>query len=123
MDRIELKRFILDNYSASSDTPWINFPGYEVFRHNANRKWFAVIMNVQGDRFGLPCTDPVDIVNFKCDPVMVGSFLNDPGFFPAYHMNKEKWISVSLDGQVPDETILFLLDFSYESTSPHKKRN
>ena len=26
-----------------------------------------------------------------------------PGFFPAYHMNKEHWISAALDGSVDAE--------------------
>ena len=45
------------------------------------------------------------------------------GFFRAYHMNKEKWISIALDGSIPDDTIKMLLDISYDSTSSHKKKN
>ncbi len=123
MDRYELKQYILENYSASSDNPWISYPDYEVFRHISNKKWFAVIMNVSKAKLGMADKEDLDIVNVKCDPIMIGSFLSVPGFFRAYHMNKEKWISIALDGSVPDDTIKMLLDISYDSTSSHKKKN
>lgn len=30
----------------------------------------------------------IDVVNLKCDSVLVGSLLCESGFFPAYHMSK-----------------------------------
>ena len=46
MDRQKLKTFILETYPASVDRPWLQYPNYEVFRHNSNQKWFAVIMDL-----------------------------------------------------------------------------
>ena len=57
----------------------------------------------------------MDVVNFKCDPILIDSLRNEDGFFPAYHMNKEHWITVSLD-DVCDEKIKMLLDISFELT-------
>ena len=45
-----------------------------------------------------------------------------PGFLPAYHMNKQNWISIILDGSVPDDKIFPLLELSYDSVVP-KRRN
>ena len=45
-----------------------------------------------------------------------------PGFLPAYHMNKQNWISIILDGSVPDDKIFPLLGLSYDSVAP-KRRN
>ena len=46
------------------------------------------------------------------------------GFFPAYHMRKDSWITVALDGSVADDKIKMLLDVSYQATAPkvRKKR-
>ena len=44
-------------------------------------------------KIGLTGEGEVDILNVKCDPILSGSLRMQPGFFPAYHMNKEKWIS------------------------------
>ena len=51
-------------------------------------------------------------------PLMVGSLLSEKGFLPAYHMNKNTWISVLLDDSVSDEKISALLEFSYDSVAP-----
>ena len=51
---------------------------------------------------------------------------NEPGIFPAYHMNKEKWLTAARDARVPDDTMKLLLKMSYEATAgktlPKKKR-
>lgn len=47
---------------------------------------------------------------------MLGSLLEEKGFYPAYHMNKEHWITIFLDGSVDDEKILSLIDISYDLT-------
>ena len=101
MNRDELKAFILENYQADTDHPWLIYPNYEVFRHSNNQKWFAVIMDVPKSKFGLQSEERIDVVNLKCDSFLIGSLLTEKGFFPAYHMSKSNWISVALDGTVP----------------------
>ena len=89
-----------------------------MFRHANNRKWFALMMEVPRGRLGLPGAEPLDIVNFKCDPILIASLRGETGIFPAYHMNKASWIAAALDGSVPVEMIELLLDVSYELTKP-----
>ena len=70
----------------------------------------------------------LDILNLKCDPVLIASLRGTPGLLPAYHMNKEHWITAVLDGSAPDAQIQTLLAMSYDMTAPGhgrtvKKRN
>ena len=116
MDREELRQFILNSYSAEPDHPWLNHPRFEVFRHSNNQKWFALVMDIPKSKLGLPSADMIDVVNLKCDPILVGSLRGDADIFPAYHMSKVNWITVALDGSVPDEKLKVLLDLSYELT-------
>ena len=37
----------------------------------------------------MPGDESIDVVNLKCDPLLIGSLRSEPGFFPAYHMNKD----------------------------------
>ena len=74
-------------------------------------------MEVPKDKMGLSETGRIQILNVKCEPAVLGSFLSEPGFYPAYHMSKSSWISVALDGSVEDEKIKMLLDRSFELTS------
>ncbi|MGI6080174.1 MAG: MmcQ/YjbR family DNA-binding protein [Candidatus Avilachnospira sp.] len=122
MNREELGTYISDTYGVEPDMPWADEPSYEVFRHVNNRKWFAVIMDIPRNRLGLPGDEMTDIVNLKCDPVILGSFLAEPGFFRAYHMNKENWITVALDGSADEEKLKFILDMSFELTASKLKR-
>ena len=46
----------------------------------------------------------------------------EPGFFPAYHMNKTHWITAALDGSADDEKIKFVLERSFDLTKPKMKR-
>lgn len=122
MNREELERYILNNYNTKPDYPWKKYPDYAVFRHSGSRKWFAVMMNVPKKKLGLQGADMLDIVNFKCEPFVVGALRMENGFFPAYHMNKENWITAALDGSVSDEKIKMLLDMSYTMTAPKNHR-
>jgi predicted DNA-binding protein (MmcQ/YjbR family) len=54
--------------------------------------------------------------HLKYDTRLIGSFREDPGIFPGWHMNKVHWLSVALDGTMDDEKIKFLVDMSYKLT-------
>ena len=86
MTRDELQRYIFDHYSTEPDYPWPGAPNHAVFRHGGNRKWFALVLDVPRNKLGLPGTQVIDVVNLKCDPILIGSLRGEPGIFPAYHM-------------------------------------
>ena len=79
-------------------------------------------MDVPKNKLGLEGADALDVVNLKCDPILIGSLRKESGIFPAYHMSKANWVSVALDGSVPDEQIKMLLDMSYDETAPKARR-
>lgn len=122
MNRNELETFIMETYNADADYPWLKYPNYEVFRHCNNKKWFALIMDVPKSKLGLQGDELLDVVNFKCDPLLIGSLRGEFGFFPAYHMSKDSWITIALDGSVPDDKIKMLLNMSYQSTPPQMRK-
>ena len=117
MTRAELTRYIFDTYSVEPDYPFSDDNVSAVFRHPANRKWFALAMNIPARRLGLPSDARMDIVNLKCAPNLIVSLRGAPGLFPAYHMSKENWITAALDGSAEDEIIKTLLDLSYHATA------
>lgn len=122
MDRKELEQFIIDNYNCNTDYPWIKYPSFEVFRHTNNKKWFALIMDIPKDKLGLESNEIISVVNFKCDPILIGSLLREKGFFPAYHMSKNSWITVVLNNSVDNDKIKMLLDLSYQLTADKIKK-
>jgi predicted DNA-binding protein (MmcQ/YjbR family) len=54
-------------------------------------------------------------VSLKCDPDLAGDLRRRyTAITPGYHLNKRHWNTVSLDGSVPDEELLELIDHSYD---------
>lgn len=74
------------------------------------------MMDLPKKKIGQTCNATVDVINLKCDPAFSGSLKQQPGILPAYHMNKENWITVVLDGTVPEELVFSLLDMSFQLT-------
>lgn len=52
--REEIYRYMKKKYKAEPEFLWKRFPDYAVFRHQDNRKWFAIIMDVPAEKLGLP---------------------------------------------------------------------
>lgn len=122
MNRTETEKYITDTYGAEIEFPWLKYPEYAVFRHDDNKKWFALVMTVSGSKLGFAEDVRINILNLKCDPAAVGSLRMKPGIYPAYHMNKANWITVALDGTVSGDEIKMLLDMSFRLTSAGNRR-
>ncbi len=80
---------------------------WSIMRHRGNKKMFAAVFKHQGNIW----------INLKCAPE-VSSFWRSTysSVIPAYHMNKEHWNSVILDGTVPECDIKTMIAESYELT-------
>ena len=120
--RSRIVRHIQARFGTEPEYLWAQYPNYIIFRHPASKKWFAVIMDVPENKLGLPGAASIDILNIRCDPRMTGSLLAETGFLPAYHMSKSTWISILLNGSAPDDTIIPLLEFSYDSVAPKRRK-
>ncbi len=115
--------YIKKKYKVSPEYPWAKYDSNAVFRHTDNRKWFALVMDVQREKLGLHGGEYVDVVNLKVDDMFFRDMLiRQDGIFPAYHMNKQHWITVLLDGTVPEEKVFELIDMSFMVTASAKKK-
>lgn len=112
--------YVSEKYNTTPEYLWQKFPKYAVLRNIKNAKWYAVVMNVAKEKAGLDTTEKVDIINIQCDSIVMGSLLKEKGYCKAYHMNKDKWLTVLLDGTVPLEEIKYLIDVSYKITDKKK---
>lgn len=53
-------------------------------------------------------------LNLKCEPERALELRERyDAIKPGYHMNKKHWNTITLDGTIPDELILELVDHSY----------
>lgn len=110
-------QLVKDKYGTEPEYLWEKFPDYAILRHHNNRKWYGAVMDIPRCKLGLQGDEKISVINVKCDVILVGSLLMEKGFFPAYHMQKGKWVTVLLDGTVSMEQIEFLIDVSYDLTN------
>ena len=122
MNKKELEKYILDTCGVSPEYPWTKYPFFSVFRHASNNKWFAVIMTIDKSKLGVNEDGQIDVVNLKCDANIVPSIWEQKGIFPAYHMNKEHWLTVALDGSATDNNLKFLIALSFDLTDKKENR-
>ena len=97
----ELRRWCLGRPGAVEEFPFT--PEVSVFK-------------VAGKMFALSSLDsrPLE-VSAKCDPELADDLrATYPAIRPGYHLNKRHWNTITLDGSLPDETVVQLLEDSYD---------
>ncbi|MGV2113814.1 MmcQ/YjbR family DNA-binding protein [Agrobacterium salinitolerans] len=114
--RSEIIAYAEKKFDAKPDYPFEKYPRYAVLRHSDDMKWFGLIMNVPRERLRLEGEGEVDVIDVKCHRAKVDDLKMRPGFRPAYHMNKEHWLTAILDGSVSRKDVFALLEDSYELT-------
>ncbi|MCY8535309.1 MmcQ/YjbR family DNA-binding protein [Bacillus vallismortis] len=102
------------NYCLSYPDTYKDYPfgeGWTVLRHIGNKKWLALIFHLDGHL----------CVNLKCEPERA-NFLRSifKEVKPGYHMNKDHWNTVILDGNLSQEALEDMVQHSFDLTKPKK---
>ena len=113
MKKEEIFEYVKKQYGTVPEYLLAQSPDNAVLRHK-NGKWYAVVMSVEICKLGLEGNGFVDIMDVKCDPEMTSMIIQTFGFLPGYHMNKQHWITILLEGSVSEAKILDFLDMSYD---------
>lgn len=116
----DLIYFAREKWGTLPDYPWDDLDAF-VLRCESSGKWYALFMRVLPKRIGLAGKEPALILNLHGTQGDVAALVDGEMILPAYHMNKKTWYTVPLDGRVPCERILPLLEKSYELAAGAKK--
>ncbi|WP_439213930.1 MmcQ/YjbR family DNA-binding protein [Duffyella gerundensis] len=122
MDRQQFIAHMQNRYGTAPDYPWAKLPDYAVFRHGDSGKWYALLIKIAASKLGAESDALVEAINIKVAPGVAGSLRQQPGVYPAWHMNKEHWVTLLLEGPMGDDELLGWVDDSYRLTWPGKKR-
>ena len=113
-----------DLFGAKPEFMWEKFPRYGVYRNADTRKWFAIIMNLSAAKVTPDAEErgllgEIEVVNFNLGD-RVAEFVQK-GAFPSYHMSKKNWVTVVLNGSLPDDLVLEMAGISFERSKNKKK--
>lgn len=104
----EVIRYCMKFPDVYEDYPFHD-PGTACMRIRGNRRIFVLIMERQGEVW----------VNVKCDPEWRDFWRNAyEAIVPGYHMNKEHWNSLILNGSIPGRDVERLIAESYDLCRP-----
>ena len=109
MDGASIRKYCLRKKGAAEDLPF----GDNVLVIKVLNKMFALVKAENGS----------DRINLKCDPSLALELRRKyKSIEPGYHMNKQHWNTVYLNGYVPEEEILGMIDHSYDLVVKGLKR-
>ena len=114
--------YVKNRYGDSLEFLWEKLSDNAVLRRKDNRKWYAAMLPVRGDRIGLQTQEIVEIIDLRLEPDQMEATIDHTSFFPGYHMNKKHWYSILLNGSVPQDEIARRIDESYRIAGEKSKK-
>lgn len=130
---IRIKEYVCDslNYSSNQanridqymemvygklERTFVDSPDIGVYKESSGDKWYAIIIPVPGEKVdsNSNCKDLVEVINLKVDKLKINELLRKRGIYPAYHMNKNNWVSIILNDTLTDEEIILMINESYD---------
>lgn len=102
------------NYDDELEFLWKKFPDNAIWRRSDTKKWYALLMKISKRKLGLDSDEIVTITDFRLTDKQREQLIDNQTYFPGYHMNKQHWFTIILDGSVPDADLLKYLQTSYE---------
>lgn len=110
MNKREIIEFCLTLPNAFEDMPFEDDLETTVMKHMNNKKWFALLMNVNGKLY----------LNVKTNPEYSELLRSTYNYIiPAYHMNKQHWNTIIIDEDIDVSLVKELIEQSYNLTRPH----
>ncbi|MCM1370891.1 MAG: MmcQ/YjbR family DNA-binding protein [Clostridium sp.] len=111
----EITNIIIDKYKDAPEFLWKKSPEGAVFRNPSNGKWYGLIMEIDKSKIDSG-NGKVEILNVKLPQDKIKELLNKNGFYKAYHMNKNNWITIILDEKVETKEIVSYIEISHKYT-------
>lgn len=75
----------------------------------------TLVMKVMGKIYAITDIESFESINLKVDPEVNAELCERYlAVTPGYHMNKKHWMTVRLDGTLPDRLVLQWVDNSYQ---------
>lgn len=112
----EIVEYVQEKYGDKLEFLWEKFDDCAIVRNSKSKKWYGVFLTVSEKKLGGTSNEKIEILDVRYPKEKTQKIVDNKLFFPGYHMNKESWITVKLDGSVKTKKICELIDQSYDMT-------
>lgn len=110
----EIIKYVHEKYGDELEFLWQKFSNNSIWRNKVNQKWYAVLLVVAKNKLGIESDEKAEIIDLRFDKHEALEFVSsNENVYPGYHMNKNNWITIILDGGMPTQQICELIDHSY----------
>ena len=116
----EVIKYVKEKYHDELEFLWEKFDDNAIWRNKENQKWYGAILTVARNRFGFESEEFVEVLDLRYQKESINTVIDGKKIFPGYHMNKNSWITIILDGTLESEEVFRLIDNSYYLTIGNK---
>ena len=113
MEAKEIISYIKNKYQDELEYLWDKFPENAIWRNKQNNKWYGLIMIIDENKLGIKGNKKIEIIDLRYPKDDIKNIVDNKKIFKGYHMNKNNWITIKLDGSVTLKEIYNLIDISY----------
>lgn len=113
----QIVTYVNETYQTQLEFLWKKFPNNAVLRCRDGGKWYAAILTVSKEKFGLEEDGTLEIIDLRALPDEIIGLVDSKNYFPGYHMNKKHWYTICLDGSVSIQEICRRIETSYSLTN------
>ncbi len=110
----EIISYVKEKYNDDLEFLWDKFPTDAVLRNKINNKWYAVILTINENKLKANTDNLITIIDLRCDKEKINEIVDNNKIFRGYHMNKNSWITIKLDGSMSTKKICKMIDESYK---------
>ena len=110
----DVLRYVKERYNSTIVKPFKTNPDIKALV-TAKNKWYALFLDIEYNKLKKDSLvdSKVKIINLKHISSKISDITDNRNIFPAYHMNKNHWISVVLDNNIDIEYVKELIEISY----------
>lgn len=109
----DIIHYIKNKYQDELEYLWEKFSENAIWRNKQNNKWYGLIMIIDENKLGIKGNKKIEIIDLRYPKDDIKNIVDNKKIFKGYHMNKNNWITIKLDGSVNLEEIYNLIDISY----------
>ncbi len=109
----EVIKYVKEKYNDDLEYLWNKFPENAVWRNKINNKWYGTLLIISERKLKLEKDKMVDIIDLRYSKDKIKEIVDNEKIFEGYHMNKNSWITIRLDGSLETDKICELIDNSY----------